>query len=49
MSTDHDIGYGWYRKSEDGKTHVELVIQGNYNNNYNNYYYLAGVYIPTVM
>ena len=28
MSTDHDIGYGWYRKSEDGKTDVELVSQG---------------------
>ena len=25
MSTDHDIGYGWYRKSEDGKKDVEVV------------------------
>jgi hypothetical protein len=25
MSTDHDISYGWYLKSEDGKKDVEVV------------------------
>ena len=25
MSTDHDISYGWYLKSEDGKKDLEVV------------------------
>jgi hypothetical protein len=25
MSTDHDIGYGWSRKQEDGQREIEVV------------------------
>ena len=25
MSTDHDISYGWYLKSEDGQRNIEVV------------------------
>ena len=29
MSTDHDIGYGWTHKQEDGEREIEVVISLN--------------------